>query len=131
MDLVLKHIDVEKTIIFLEKLELKGIKSINRSRLVKKLTSELEHIADGEKVIRDDFEDDIENRNKELRKYFNESVRISGEEMFKPLEVIRRYVNKVTEEDSEEEFSGEDAYVLSILYDSLDVDSLKEVSDDE
>lgn len=116
-----KVIDLPKVAKFIENLSLKGMQSINRSRLLRKMNEELEIIIEGEKSILKDFKDDDEKRSEELKEYYESTVVISGEEFIKPLQTIKNKVKEYTKDDSTREFSGEEAHVLAVLYDALNV----------
>lgn len=124
MKIEIRNIDLAKTISFLEQLNFKGIASINRSKITNHLSKKLQEVIEGEKVIREDGKDKPNQwLDNELRNYFKEKVVVEGNEFLKPLKVVKSKIKELTSEDSEEEFNGEDAYVLSLLYDEFHLGS--------
>lgn len=125
----IKHIDLQKVIIFLQDLKMKGIKSIHRTKITNYLSEKLDEVAKGEETIREDYKDNKEVRIKELDSYFNETTVVSGDEFYKSLSVLKDKIREMISDDSEEEFSGEEAYILNILYEQLDLE--KEMDSNE
>lgn len=121
MKIEIKNIDLSRVIAFLEKEEFKGMQSIMRSKLTNFLTEQLQEVAKGEKTIHEDFKDDKENLESELKTYFDEVVVVEGGNMLKPLNVIKKKIEELTNEECEREFSGQDAYALSVLYDAFSI----------
>lgn len=64
MKIEIRNIDLERVIVFLEKENFKGLKSVMRSKLTNFLGKELEIVATGEKTIREDYKDDKDKRKK-------------------------------------------------------------------
>jgi siroheme synthase (precorrin-2 oxidase/ferrochelatase) len=91
-----------------------------RSKVTNYLTQQLQDVAKGEKQIREELKDDPK-LEEELRKYFDETVVVSGDNFVKPLNVIKEKVKELTSEECEREFSGNDAYALSVLYDAFEL----------
>ncbi len=121
MKIEIKNIDLSRVIAFLEKEEFKGMQSIMRSKLTNFLTEQLQEVAKGEKTIHEDFKDDKEKLESELKTYFDEVVVVEGGNMLKPLNVIKKKIEELTNEECEREFSGQDAYALSVLYDAFSI----------
>lgn len=121
MKIEIKNIDLSRVIAFLEKEEFKGLQSIMRSKLTNFLTEQLQGVAKGEKTIHEDFKDDKEKLESELKAYFDEVVVVEGGNMLKPLNVIKKKIEELTNEECEREFSGQDAYALSVLYDAFSI----------
>lgn len=121
MKIEIKNIDLSRVIAFLEKEEFKGMQSIMRSKLTNFLTEQLQEVAKGEETIHEDFKDDKENLESELKTYFDEVVVVEGGNMLKPLNVIKKKIEELTNEECEREFSGQDAYALSVLYDAFSI----------
>lgn len=120
----IKNIDLSKVISFLEKEEFKGHKSVMRSKLTNYLSKELEMIVEGERTIREDGKDKSNQwLDKELKTYFDETVTVEGGNMLKPLNVVKTKIKELTSEECEREFSGNDAYALSVLYDAFNLDN--------
>lgn len=118
MKLEIRNIDIPKVIDFLENENFKGVKSVMRSKITNYLTQQLQEVASGEKQIREELKEDPK-LEAELRKYFDEKLIISGDNFVKPLNVIKEKIKELTSEECEREFNGDDAYALSVLYDSF------------
>ncbi|MDO6448080.1 hypothetical protein [Oceanobacillus profundus] len=122
MKLEIRNIDLSKVISFLEKENFKGLKSVNRSKLTNYLREQLEVVVEGEKTIRKDGEDKpIQWLEQELKSYFDETVTVEGSNMLKPLNVVKAKIKELSNEECEQEFSGDDAYALSVLYDAFNL----------
>ena len=116
MKLEIKNIDIAKVINFLENTNFNGLASVNRSKVTNYLSEKLREVVEGEKTIREDYKDDKDKLEKELRAYFDEAVIVEGANFLKPLNVVKSKIKELTAEDSEHEFSGDKAYALSVLY---------------
>lgn len=121
MKLEIKNIDVAKVINFLSKTNFKGLRSVNRSKVTNYLTEQLREVVEGEKTIRGDYKNDQEQLEKELRKYFNQTVTIEGANFLPGLKAIENKIKELTSEECEQEFSGDDAYALSVLYEAFNL----------
>lgn len=121
MKLEIRNIDIPKVINFLENESFKGVKSVMRSKVTNYLTQQLQDVANGEKQIRKELKDDQEQLEKELKKYFDEKVVVSGDNFVKPLNTIKEKIKELTSEECEREFSSNDAYALSVLYDAFEL----------
>lgn len=130
MKLKLKNIDIARVVSFLERENFKGLKSVNRSKVTNFLGEKINEIVEGEKTIREDYKDDKDKREKELRDYFHQTVTVEGANYLAGLKIIESRVKEVTAEDSEKEFSGDDAYALSVLYEALNVGGGTDESND-
>ena len=120
MKLSIRNIDLSKVISFLEKENFKGSKSVNRSKLTNFLREELEVVVDGERTIRKDGEDKpVQWLEQELKAYFDETITVEGSNMLKPLNIVKAKIKELSSEECEQEFSGDDAYALSVLYDAF------------
>ncbi len=119
MKIKIKNIALSKVISFLERENFKGLKSVMRSKVTNYLSEELDGVAKGEKTIRDDLKDDEEKLEQELKAFFKEIVTVEGENFIKPLIVVREKIKELTSEECEQEFSGNDAYALSVLYEAF------------
>lgn len=122
MKIEIKNIDLERVIVFLEKENFIGLQSVMRSKLTNYLGKQLDEVAKGERTIRDDFKEDKEKLSSELREYLYQTVTIEGSNMLKPLNVVKKKIKELTSEECEREFSGQDAYALSVLYDAFELD---------
>ena len=121
MKLEIKNIDLGKVISFLENTNFKGLQSVNRSKVTNYLTEQLREVVEGEKTIREDFKDDKEQLEKELRKYFDQTVTVEGANYQAGLVAIKNKIKELTSEECEQEFSGDDAYALSVLYEAFNL----------
>ena len=121
MKLEIKNIDLGKVISFLEKTNFKGLQSVNRSKVTNYLTEQLREVVEGEKTIRKDYKNDKEQLEKELRKYFEQTVTVEGANYQAGLVAIKNKIKELTSEECEQEFSGDDAYALSVLYEAFNL----------
>lgn len=121
MKIEIRNIDIAKVVSFLENTSFKGLKSVNRSKVTNYLSEQLQDVIEGEKTIRNDFKDDKEKLEKELKAYFDETVVVDGSNFLKPLNVIKAKIKELTSEECEQEFSGNDAYALSVLYEAFEL----------
>ena len=121
MKLEIKNIDLGKVITFLENTNFKGLQSVNRSKVTNYLTEQLRDVVEGEKTIREDFKDNQEQLEKELRKYFDQTVTVEGANYLAGLKAIKNKIKELTSEECEQEFSGDDAYALSVLYEAFNL----------
>ena len=126
MKLEIKNIDLERVIIFLENTNFKGLQSVNRSKVTNYLTEQLHEVVEGEKTIRKDYKNDKEQLEKELRKYFEQTVTVEGANYLAGLTAIKNKIKELTSEECEQEFSGDDAYALSVLYEAFELGGDKE-----
>ncbi|WP_368652361.1 hypothetical protein AB4Y30_11420 [Ornithinibacillus sp. 4-3] len=122
MKIEIKNIDAGKVISFLENTNFKGLQSVNRSKVTNYLTNQLTEVANGEKTIREDFKEDKDRLEQELRTYFNQTITVEGANFMAGLTAIKSKVEELTSEESEQEFSGQDAYALSVLYEAFNMD---------
>ena len=121
MKLEIKNIDLGKVISFLENTNFKGLQSVNRSKVTNYLTEQLREVVEGEKTIREDFKDEKDRLEKELRKYFEQTVTVEGANYQAGLVAIKNKIKELTSEGCEQEFSGDDAYALSVLYEAFNL----------
>lgn len=126
MKLEIKNIDLGKVISFLERTNFKGLQSVNRSKVTNYLIEQLQEVVEGEKTIREDFKNDQERLEKELRKYFEQTVTVEGANYLAGLTAIKNKIKELTSEECEQEFSGDDAYALSVLYEAFELGGDKE-----
>ena len=104
MKLEIKNIDLERVIIFLENTNFKGLQSVNRSKVTNYLTEQLHEVVEGEKTIRKDYKNDKEQLEKELRKYFEQTVTVEGANYQAGLVAIKNKIKELTSEECEQEF---------------------------
>lgn len=121
MQLKIKNIDLGKVITFLEKTSFKGLQSVNRSKVTANLTEQLQDVVKGEQTIRDDYKDDRDKLEKELRAYFEQTIVVEGTNYLPGLTAIKNKIKELTNEESEHEFGNEDAYALFVLYEAFNL----------
>ena len=63
---------------FLENTNFRGLQSVNLSKVTNYLIEQLREVVEGEKTIHEDFKDDKDQLEKELRKYFDQTVTVEG-----------------------------------------------------
>ncbi|WP_040981097.1 hypothetical protein [Oceanobacillus jeddahense] len=123
MKLKIKNIELERVIVFLENLDFRGPKSVNRSKITNFLGQQLEEVAAGEKTIQEDYKEDRKQLEKALKDYYKETVTVEGDNYQNGLGIIKSKIKELTAEECEQEFSGNDAYALSVLYEAFDLDN--------
>lgn len=123
MKLKIKNIELERVIVFLENLDFRGPKSVNRSKITNFLSQQLEEVAAGEKIIQEDYKEDRKQLEKALKDYYRETVTVEGDNYQKGLGIIKSKIKELTSEECEQEFSGNDAYALAVLYEAFDLDN--------
>lgn len=123
MKLKIKNIELERVIVFLENLDFRGPKSVNRSKITNFLSQQLEEVAAGEKTIQEDYKEDRKQLEQSLKDYYKETVTVEGDNYQKGLGIIKFKIKELTAEECEQEFSGNDAYALSVLYEAFDLDN--------
>lgn len=122
MKLEIKNIDIEKVILFLNKTNFKGLQSVNRSKVTNYLTEQLREVVEGERTIREDSKDKPQKwLEQELRTYFDQTVTVEGANYQAGLVAIKNKIKELTSEECEQEFSGDDAYALAVLYDAFEL----------
>ncbi|MBN6206308.1 hypothetical protein JYK21_07575 [Ralstonia pickettii] len=123
MKIEIRNIDLSKVIRFLEQENFRGLKSVQRSKVTNYLTEQLREVVKGETVIRDDGKDKPEQwLEQELKNFFDQTVVVEGGNMLKPLNVVKAKIKELTSDECEQEFQGDDAYALSVLYDAFGLD---------
>ena len=122
----IKNIDLSKVIQFLEETNFKGLQSVNRSKVTNYLTEQLKDVVKGEQTIHDDYKDDKDKLREELEKYFEQTVIVEGANFKAGIEAIKKKIKELTNEECEQEFSGNDAYALSVLYEAFELDKEEE-----
>ena len=122
MKLEIKNIDLSKVIAFLEKTNFKGLQSVNRSKVTNYLTEQLQEVIEGEKTILEDGKDKPDEWLKqELKQYHEQTITVEGANFQAGLTAIKNKIKELTDEESEQEFSNEDAYALFVLYEAFDL----------
>lgn len=133
MKLTIENIRLPGVIVVLEKLELKGLQSIHRTRLAKQLIEKLNHFSEeerklkesyakkdeeGKPIIRDNkyqFEDSEQRKlEDDLKKFYKEKTIIESEGDDAYLKSVKKAL-----EDSNIEWHGKEAYDYAYLYESF------------
>ncbi len=121
MKIEIENGQIVRVINFLDSIPLKGLKSIHRTSLSKKLTEKVKVIGENEKQLRDELKDDEEKLKIELEKYFKEKTVIDGGDSQTMLQSVKSVIKEVTAEDSELEFKDNDAYAVACLYEAFNL----------
>ncbi len=121
MKIEIKNIDLDKVITFLNETNFKGLQSVNRSKVTNYLGENLQEVAKGERTIIDDYKNDKEKLKDELIKFHDQTVTIEGANFKAGLTAIKNKIKELTSEECEQEFSGNDAYALSVLYEAFNL----------
>lgn len=129
MRLEVENVKINQVIDLLDRLSLRGLKSIHRTRLSQQLTEKLQRVVKEEKEIRKDLchldengkpkikEDgnlDVKNItefNKIMAEFYKEKIIISGDE---PQIMLKSVKDSL--ETTEMDFEGESAYTFEHLY---------------
>lgn len=131
MHLEIENIRLADSISVLEKLSLKGLKSIHRTRLTKTLTEKLQRVAeeekelkkehsnlddDGEPIIKDGKYDikDMDSFNRDIQDFYSEKVIINDDHLQQSLKSVKQSL-----EESEIEWEGKEAYAYADLYEGF------------
>src|SRR5690625_3173382 len=122
MKLEIKNIDLGKVISFLTKTNFKGLQSVNRSKVTSYLTQQLQEVVEGEKTILEDGKDKPDEWLKqELKQYHEQTVTVEGSNFQAGLTAIKNKIKELTDEESEHEFSQDDAHALFVLYEAFNL----------
>lgn len=122
MKLEIKNIDLSKVIAFLEKTNFKGLQSVNRSKVTSYLTQQLQEVVEGEKTILEDGKDKPKEwLSQELKQYHEQTVTVEGTNFLPGLTAIKNKIAELTSDESEHEFSQDDAHALFILYEAFNL----------
>ncbi|RWR06758.1 hypothetical protein QNH23_06525 [Siminovitchia fortis] len=122
MKIEIENSNLVRVINFLDSLSLKGMKSIHRTNLSRKLMEKLKTVGDNEKQLREELKDEPEKLKEELEKFFKERVVIDGGDSQTMLQSVKSVIKSLVAEDSEYEFKDNDAYALACLYDQFELD---------
>lgn len=132
MKLKVQNIKLNEVIVLLEKLPLKGLKSIYRTRLAQELTGKLERVIEEERTIRKELchlddegepkvkEDgslDVKDReefNKVMSEFYESEVIIDGGDSQVALRSVKQSL-----EETELEFEGKESYTFAYLYEAI------------
>jgi len=120
MKLEIENMHIARVINFLDGLSLKGLKSIHRTNLSRKLQEKLRVIADNERQIMEELKDDKEKMKEELQKFYKERVIIDGGDSQIMLQSIKETIKEIVENE-EQEFSNDDAYAVACLYEAFNL----------
>lgn len=119
MKIEIENINIAKVINFLDSLPLKGLKSIHRTNLSRQLNDKLQVVAENEKQLMEELKEDKEKLKEELEKFYKEKVVIDGGDSQAMLQSVKTVIKDITAEDSEREFSNDDAYAVAALYEAF------------
>ena len=122
MKLVIKNTDVPKCLTFIKDMDLSGVDSINRSKITRFLTEQLQEIAENEKQIVEDAKGNREKMSEWLKEFFEQKITIEGANFENGLAVIKQTIKEYVAEGSKRKFSGDDADALLVLYEALNVE---------
>ncbi|MBM7598107.1 hypothetical protein JOC34_000464 [Virgibacillus halotolerans] len=144
MQLKLENIQVGNCVSVLEKMPLKGMKSIHRTRLANQLKEKLDRIIKEEKEIRKDHshlnEDDepkikengtldlkvdIEEFRKIMQEFYEDKIVIDGGDSQVALKSVKNSV-----EDCEVEWDGKEAVAFEHLYSGFEGEDSKDAKQD-
>lgn len=131
MKLEIENIQIVEAINVLNKLKLKGLKSIHRTRLANKLIEKLQQLQKEEKELKEEFSNkdeegnpiikdgkydikDFEEFRKAMEEFYKEKTVIDDSD----LQVTLRSVKQSLEE-SEIEWDGKEAYAYAALYEAF------------
>jgi tRNA isopentenyl-2-thiomethyl-A-37 hydroxylase MiaE len=120
MKLEIENIQIARVINFLDRLSLKGLKSIHRTNLSRKLQEKLKVVADNEKQIIEELKDDKEKMKEELQKFYKEKVVIDGGDSQAMLQSVKEVIKEIIKNE-EQEFSNDDAYAIACLYEAFNL----------
>jgi len=137
MKLSIENIKLNGALNVLDKLSLKGLKSIHRTRLLEKLKEELQRVAKEENALRKEYshlDDEGEPLVKEdskgrkvldlkdeagfkdaIAEFYKEKIIIDSGDSQVTLKSVKRSL-----EESEEEWQGEEAYDFADLYEAFE-----------
>lgn len=131
MKLEIKYSELTNVINLLDRLKLRGIQSIHRTRLSRKLTDELNRVAEEQIELQKEYFDEVDENGlpvvdlkkckdkdeylKAMQKFLNETVIIDSEESQTMLKSVKEAL-----ETSDLELSGKDAYTYEYLYTQLE-----------
>lgn len=118
MKLEIEIRDLVRVINLLDKISLKGMKSIHRTNLNCILQEKLQIIAENEKQLRNDWKDNPKKLQEELAVFFTDKIVVEGGDNQSMLASVKSVINEVIEKE-EMEFSNDDAYAIAALYDGF------------
>lgn len=131
MKFEIENIKISDAINILNKLKLKGLKSIHRTRLANKLIEKLQRVVDEEKKLKEEYSNkdkdgkpivkdgkyDIENMDefqKVIEEFYKEKVVIDDGESQVTLRSVKQSL-----EECEIEWEGKEAYAYAALYEGF------------
>lgn len=122
MELKIKNIDLVRVINFLDGLDLKGLKSIHRTKLSMLLQDKLQDVIKAEKQLQEELKDDKSQLESDLKQLHDDFAVIDDGDSRTMLESVKNTVKNVIEKE-EESFKFDDAYAITILYDAFNLDA--------
>jgi len=143
MKLEIENGQIVNCINVLDKLSLKGLKSIYRTRLSKELAKKLDRVGEEQTEIQKEYFEldeegkpkvdnklehckDIEGYNETMNEFIKSKVVIDGGDSRVMLESVKNSL-----EETEEDFSGRDAYAYEYLYSAFEEDGRNEEKSDD
>lgn len=131
MKLEIENIKIADSINILNKLKLKGLKSIHRTRLANALAEKLKRVAEEEKKLKEEYSrkdengeaiikdgaydiENLEEFQKVMEEFYKEKIVIEGGDSPVFLKSVKQSM-----EESEIEWDGSEAYAFAYLYDAF------------
>ncbi len=122
MKLEIKNIELTQVLHFLDSIEVGGLKGIHRTNLALKLQEQLKYVMDSEQQIDKDYKGNKEKIKEDLIALHEEKAVIDTGDSRAMLESVKNTVKEVAN-DEKQEFKGEEAYGLTILYNAFGLDA--------
>lgn len=119
MKLEIENKHLIRVVNFLDELSLKGMKSIHRTNLSSQLQEKLKVVGENERQLREELKGNKEELREELDKFMDEKVVIDDGDSQTMLNSVKSVVKELTEEGSEYEFKGDNAYAVACLYEAF------------
>lgn len=117
----IKNKDLVHVINFLDGLGVKGLKSIHRTNISKKLKEKLDGFGEAQKQLQDEYKDDREGQQEEFKKLLEQYNTIDDTDSKVEINSLKSVIKPLVAEDSEHEFSDGDAIGVAALYESLNL----------
>lgn len=114
--------DIIHVINFLGGLDVKGMKSIHRSRIVNKLMDKMELFTDAQTQLKEEYKEDVKGFQVEFKKLVQGYSTIDDTDSKVEVTAIKSIVKPLVADDSEFEFKDGDAIAIAVLYEALELD---------
>lgn len=122
MKIEIENGEIINVINFLDKLNLKGLKGIHRTKLSKTLIEKAQEVQENRKKIAEDFKEDNKKRKEEIDSYHKEKAVVDGGDFQIMLQSVKSTIKEiVSNEEDGPEFEGADAYGLFTLYEAFEI----------